>query len=54
MESDHLAEMQFTVDHDEFCARIQPAEEAMNISGMYFEWENEDDVKIGSCAGIVK
>lgn len=33
--------------------RIQPAEEAMNISGMYFEWENEDDVKIGSCDGTI-
>jgi hypothetical protein len=53
MESDHLAEMQFTIGNDEFCARIQPADEPMNISGMFFEWENEEDVKIGSCTGTI-
>ena len=50
---DNLAEMQFTVDSDEFCARIKPAGEEENISGMYFAWENEEEVQIGKCSGTV-
>ena len=52
-----LAEMQFTLEGDEFCARIQPAAlaqgELMNISGMYFAWENEEAVEVGGCAGTI-
>ena len=47
-----LAEMQFTFSGDEFNARTQAAEEPMNISGMYYEWENEEAVQIGNCAGV--
>ena len=50
---ENLAEMQFTLEGDEYCARIQPAMEKTDISGMYFDWENEEDVKIGSCAGTI-
>ena len=53
LKEDNLAEMQFTIGNDEYCARIQPAEEAENISGMYFEWDNEEDIRIGSCAGTI-
>ena len=53
LQEDNLAEMQFTMDSDEFCARIQPADEPMNISGMYFEWENEEEVNIGGCTGTI-
>ena len=57
LESDGLAEMQFTMDGDEYCARIQPAAledgELMNISGMYFDWEYEEDVTIGHCPGTL-
>ena len=57
LEADALAEMQFTMDGDEYCARIQPAEledgELMNISGMYFEWEHEEDVTIDHCHGTL-
>ena len=24
----------------------------MNIAGMYYEWENEEAVQIGNCAGV--
>ena len=51
--AEHLAEMQFTIDSDEFCARIQPADEPMDISGMYFAWENEEEIQIGECAGTI-
>ena len=53
LKKDHLAEIQFTIGDDEFCARIQPAEEAENISGMYFEWDPEEEIRIGSCAGTI-
>ena len=58
LESESIAEMQFTLDGDEYCARIKPAAlEAgvlENISGMYFAWENEEEVTIGGhCLGTL-
>ena len=53
LKDDDLAEMQFTIGNDEFCARIQPATEAENISGMYFQWEPEEEIQIGSCTGTI-
>lgn len=55
MEADGLAELEFTLDGDEYCARVQPAAleagELMNISGIYFEWEHEEAVTVGHCEG---
>ena len=51
--SESLAEMQFTLDSDEFCARIQPSSEPADISGMYFEWENEEAISINGCPGTI-
>lgn len=57
LESDGLAEMQFTMDGDEYCARAQSAElsegELMNISGMYFQWDHEEDIKVNDCPGTL-
>ena len=57
LRSENLAEMQFTLGSDAFCARIMPAalekDELLDISGLYFEWENEEAVSIGSCHGAV-
>ena len=57
LESENLAEMNFTLDGDEYSARIQPAAleegDLMNISGMYFQWEYEEDVTIGHCHGTL-
>ena len=57
LRSENLAEMQFTLGNDEFCARIQPAAlaqgELLDISGMYFDWENEEAVLIGHCEGTI-
>ena len=42
LRSENLAEMQFNVGPDAYCARIQPAalgeEELLDISGMSFDW----------------
>ncbi len=55
--AEELAEMQFTLGPDEYCARIRPADlrdgELMNIADMYFAWENEEDITVGSCRGTI-
>ena len=45
-EHDKLAEMNFTLDDLEFCARMEPTEALKDISGMFFEWEAEMDDNI--------
>ena len=55
--SQELSETQFTLFGDEFCARVQPADlnpgELMNISGMYFDWENVEEVNVSYCPGSI-
>lgn len=57
LEEESLAEMQFILDDDEYCARIKPdaleEDQLDNISGMYFQWENEEEVTIGHCPGTI-
>lgn len=57
LESEKLAQMQFVMDGDEYCARIQPAAleegQLMEISGMYFDWDHEEAVTIGGCPGTI-
>ena len=57
LRSDWLAEMQFTIGRDEFCARIKPEKlgdgQLLDISGMYFEWEHVEEVRIGQWYGTV-
>lgn len=54
---ERLAEMQFTLDGGEFCARLQPAElkdgELSNISGMYLFWENVEKIQVHHCRGTI-
>lgn len=55
LRSENLAEMQFTREGGAYCARIQPlalkAGELADISGMYYEWEQEEEVTVGYCTG---
>ena len=57
LESESLAELQFTLDGDEYCARVKPdaleAGQLDNISGMYFEWEHEEEITVGHCPGTI-
>ena len=45
--------MQFTMDGDEFIAHAQPAQlqegKLMNISGIYFDWEHEEELTVNGC-----
>ena len=48
LKDETLAEMEFDLDGMTYTARIQPAVEWTDISGMYYEWENTlDDITIG-------
>ncbi len=55
--AEQLAEMQFKLDGDDFCARVQPAQleegEILNISGMYFAWDNQENVTVKGCTGFI-
>lgn len=57
LDSEKLAEMQFTWNGGEYCARAQAVEleegELMEISGMYFDWEYEDEITVGGCPGTI-
>ncbi|MBQ3270703.1 MAG: hypothetical protein IJH09_12385 [Clostridia bacterium] len=57
MDSEKLAEMQFTWSGDEYCARAQAVEleegELMEISGMYFAWDNEEEITVDGCPGTI-
>ena len=54
---EYLAEMQFSIGSDEFCARIQPAAleygQLKNIADMYFAWENEEAITVKHCYGTI-
>ena len=57
LESEGIAEMQFVLDGDEYCARVKPsaleAGQLENISGIYYDWENEQKITIGHCDGTI-
>ena len=57
LRSENLAEMQFTWEGGDFCARLQPeagGEVGLpDISGMYFAWENEENIMIHHCPGVI-
>ena len=55
LESQSLAEIQFTLDGSSYCFRFQPEDSwdgtADNISGIYASWEYEEEVTVGYCSG---
>ena len=57
MEGDGIAELQFKLDGDEYCARVKPAAlsegELEDISGMYFQWDHEEEITVGHCRGSI-
>ena len=52
LREDALAEMQFTWHDLHYCARIQPATEFVDISGLYYDWTNEMPCRISWCVGV--
>ena len=53
MSGDGLAEMQFTFEGDEFCARTQAAAEPADISGMYYSWTHVEEVSVCGFPGTI-
>ena len=51
--SNQVAQMNFIKDGISFTARIKPANQFEDISGMYFNWNNEQDCKIAWCSGKI-
>lgn len=49
--SQELAEMDFKLDGMDFTARMKPTEEFEDISGMYYEWEVDDEQMVGPSEG---
>ena len=56
-DADKTAEVQFFLNGGDYCFRMQPVAldqgQMTDISGMYFNWENEMSVTIGWCSGIL-
>ena len=52
-----LAEIQFSWKGAEYCFRTQPMQlksgELMDISGMYFDWTNEEQIRVHLCSGSI-
>ena len=51
--SNQVAQMNFIKDGISFTSRIKPANQFEDISGMYFNWNNEQDCKIAWCSGKI-
>ena len=52
LREDMLAEMQFTWHDLRYCARIRPAAEFVDISGLYYDWTVEIPCNISWCNGV--
>ena len=53
MPSEGLGEMQFSLNGLEYTARIKAAAEFEDISGLYYDWNREEDCKVSYCEGKV-
>lgn len=51
LDSRQMGELEFSWYGETYTARVAPAEAFEDISGMYFEWEIEDDCTVDRCAG---
>ena len=54
LQDEGLAEVQFSRDGDEYCVRAvnQTEGRSEDISGLYYEWMDEETFSFGNCSGI--
>ena len=54
LQDEGLAEVQFSRDDDEYCVRAvnQTEGKPEDISGLYYEWMDEEAFSFGNCSGI--
>ena len=53
-EASQMAEMDFIWDGMAYTARVAPANEFEDISGLYYEWTLEDACSVGRCDGVCR
>ena len=49
-----MGEVDFTWDGMAYTARVMPAEAFEDISGLYYEWDQEDACAVGRCEGVAR
>ena len=53
LEAEQLGELQFTWYEEDYTVRVAPTDEFQDISGMYYEWEHQEECDIGRCKGVM-
>ena len=54
MENPQMGQVQFTWQGEDYTSRVAPTDEFEDISGMYYNWEIEDECEVGRCKGVVR
>ena len=54
LESEKLAEMNFTMDDARFSVNVKPASDFEDISGLYYEWDAEGVDKVGEADAQIR
>jgi hypothetical protein len=54
MENPQMGQVQFTWQGEDYISRVAPTDEFEDISGMYYNWEIEDECEVGRCKGVVR
>ena len=54
LETEQMGQVTFTWQGEDYTARIAPADAFEDISGLYCQWEAEDECEVGRCKGIVR
>ncbi len=57
LDSERMAEIQFTWNSGEYCFRAKPVMpeqgDSPDISGLYYDWESEEEVSVGGYSGYL-
>ena len=54
MKDPQMGELQFTWYGEDYTARVAPAEVFEDISGLYYEWDQEAACAVGRCEGVTR
>ena len=54
METEQTGQVTFTWQGEDYTARVAPADAFENISGLYYEWESQEDCAVGRCNGVCR
>ena len=54
MEQAQMGQVQFTWQDMVYTTRVAPTEAFEDISGLYYNWETEEECEVGRCKGVVR